>query len=359
MARCSAVVVGLLVCALAAPAQAQTPNPYTALVLDVAGEGVEGPIEKDVTAVIFDEVDRNPAYNLLKDKRESLEELLFSLGCEEPTAECMSAIAEALEVERIIYARLVATDELHDLTVNVFDYANKRVVRRWSKRFTPDRDFRNYFAQQMQTFLGGKAPPPTPTRLRVSSNVTGAMVYVDGEQVGPVPWKSTQIVAGKKKVEVRADGYTYFEKEFELLEGEDRFYNAVLKPLSSVTPPVDPNQPPDFELRGRLITYGYVVIALGVASIGTGGVFGYLASENQDRYDRTVIERDAHDIRDRGVTQATTANILYGVGGVALISGGLLVVAGYSELEETEPEAGTADVIAGPDGFQVTWTVKW
>ncbi len=356
--RSAAAFLIVSVClGLALPAAAQTPNPYKALVLDVVGEGVEGPIEKEVSAIIWAEVDRNPAYDLVKDKRESLSDLLFALGCEEPTPECMGALAEALKVERIVYARLIATDELHDLTVNVFDYANKRVVRRWSKRFTPDREFATYFGQQMQTFLGGQAPPPTPTRLRISSNVSGALVYVDGVEVGPVPWRSTKITAGKKRVEVRAEGYTYFDKEFELLDGEDRFYNAVLKPLSSVVVPVDPNKVPDFELRGRLVTYGYVVLALGVASIGTGGVFGYLSSRSQERYDDTQIERKAHELRDQGVNQATTANVLYGLGGVAIISGGLLIVAGYAELEEAEEQGGSLS--AGPDGVSVSWTLTW
>jgi hypothetical protein len=353
------IVVSGLVFALAAPAAAQTPNPYKALVLDVVGEGVEEPIEKEVSAVIWAEVDRNPAYNLVKDKRESLSDLLFALGCEEPTAECMSALAEALKVERIIYARLIATDELHDLTVNVFDYANKRVVRRWSKRFTPDREFSIYFAQQMKTFLGGQAPPPTPTRLRVSSNVSGALVYVDGKEMGPVPWRSTKISAGKKRVEVRAEGYTYFDKQFELLEGEDRFYNAVLKPLSSVVIPKNPNEVPDFELRGRLVTYGYVVLALGAAAVGTGGVFGYLSQRSEDRFEKTQIESKAQKLRDDGVNQATTANILYGLGGVAIISGGLLVIAGFAELEEAEAQAEGAALLAGPDTLGVTWTLSW
>ena len=359
MGRALAVFLGFGIVAAASAANAQSPNPYKALVLDVAGEGVEGPVAAEVSAVIRAEVDRNPAYALVKEKSDSLEDLLFGLGCEEPTAECMSVLAEALEVERIIYARLIATDELHDLTVNVFDYANKRVVRRWSKRFTPDREFTVYFATQMQTFLGGQATPPTPTRLRVSSNVSGAMVYVDGVEVGPVPWRSARIAAGKKRVEVRAEGYTYFDKEFELLEGEDRFYNAVLKPLSSVVVQPDPNEVPDFELRGRLITYGYVVLGMGVAILGTGGIFGYMAQRSQDRYDATNIERDAHELRNRGVNQATTANVLYGVGGVALAAGGLLIVAGFAELDEGESDTGTASIVASPDGLGVRWTTAW
>ena len=52
------------------------------------------------------------------------------------------------------------------------------------------------------------------------------------------------------------------------------------------------------------------------------------------------------------------ANILYGVGGAAVVTGGLLIVAGFAELEEAQGEAG-ASILAGPDGVAVTWTASW
>jgi hypothetical protein len=334
------------------PVTAHAEGPFRTLVLDVAGEGVDPEVAAEVTDIIWAEVERNPAYVVHSKHRETLEDQLFAMACDEPTTECMTLLAEALGAERIVYARLIATDDLHDLTVNVFDLSGARVVRRWSKRFLPNRDFREYFSERMATFLGGGAPTPTVTQLRVSSNVKGAVVYIEGNAVGPVPWMSTEVAPGVMTIEVRAEGFTGFRQSVDLHEGEDRFYNAVLKPLASLAVPPDPTLPPEFSTDNRFVTYGTVVLGVGAATLGAGVAFGVVAQDNADEHASTLLERDARTLRDRSLAQAAAANVLYAVGAAALVTGGTLLIIGLGELEETG-QIGSLVILPGQVGVQI------
>lgn len=77
--------------------------------------------------------------------------------------------------------------------------------------------------------------------------------------------------------------------------------------------------------RPWLIT-GLVSIGLGVASIGTGAVFGTLALDDVDTFDASRNELVKLQARENAQDKALLADILYGVGGAAVIAGGVFII---------------------------------
>lgn len=65
----------------------------------------------------------------------------------------------------------------------------------------------------------------------------------------------------------------------------------------------------------------WITIAGGAAIVAGGGLMGYLARGNSDRAEDAPSGVAAQDFHDRARGQALTANILYGVGGAAIVTG--------------------------------------
>lgn len=67
-----------------------------------------------------------------------------------------------------------------------------------------------------------------PVRVVVRSNVPGSSLYVDGEQIGPVPYEGT-VPSGNRRLEVRAPGYDPYVAQVMLTPGaEARSFDVAL-----------------------------------------------------------------------------------------------------------------------------------
>jgi len=74
-------------------------------------------------------------------------------------------------------------------------------------------------------------------------------------------------------------------------------------------------------------TAAWVALGVGAAAIAGGAVMGTLASDRADRF-RDLDEENRQGLRDQGRTQALTADILFGVGAIAVGTGVVLMVIG-------------------------------
>lgn len=75
-----------------------------------------------------------------------------------------------------------------------------------------------------------------PVDIRVSANVPGAVLLVDGEEIGPVPFEGT-VPAGSHRIEVRADGYrAHTEQTVLQAGGEARLFDVQLVGEDELSP---------------------------------------------------------------------------------------------------------------------------
>lgn len=80
-------------------------------------------------------------------------------------------------------------------------------------------------------------------KIRVTANVEGATVTIDGERAGAPP--VTKIVAiGEHRVEVSKEGHATATKSFTLAGGDAVSFDAALTPHAATPPPRDPVVPP-------------------------------------------------------------------------------------------------------------------
>ena len=132
-------------------------------------------------------------------------------------------------------------------------------------------------------------------------------------------------------------------------------------PVEKLPPEPTPLPPPAVERRsggGGLRMAGWIAIATGVALGGTGGYFAWVASDRSAQLSEVFDqgrpwEPRYDDLYDEGRAAQRNARILLAGGGVAVITGGVLLVLGRRH------SSGSVDVAATGGGAAVSWTCAW
>ncbi|MEO1271478.1 MAG: PEGA domain-containing protein [Myxococcota bacterium] len=324
--------------------------------LNVIGEGVSEELAREVTRVLKQETARNPSHVLVQQEDIALLESLFLFGCESPTPDCMTQLAESLEADRLVYGRLVEVDGLYDIEINIFDRQEGREVSKWNKRFTANANVVGFFTREMEIFLGGRNPESAVV-LRVSANVPNALVTIDGKQAGRTPFFTDKLAEGRHSIEVSKEGYVPWSYEGNLTPGVPLNFKASLSVVTSGPPTddeQDPNEPPQptVDTTVQLRTLGWTSVGLGAASLVAGGVFGILVLQSERDVEDAEFLEDAQDIEERGERFASLANIFYATGGGLVLLGVILVLVDDNADESFSAFSPTGD--PGPRTIEVT-----
>lgn len=81
------------------------------------------------------------------------------------------------------------------------------------------------------------SPEPLYGTIEVVSNPSGAVVKVDGRQVGTTPFILNEVLIGDHRIEVSKDGYELYTAAFTLDHNQHLFLNYILKKEAKVTLP--------------------------------------------------------------------------------------------------------------------------
>jgi len=192
-------------------------------------------------------------------------------------------------------------------------------------------------------------PRLSTLRIDVAGHVDGLVVHRDDEVVDPAVWgTAVPVDPGTYTLRAEAPGFTPWQLRIAVggnaehktaqvpaLEREPVAAAPVEPPPPATTPP--PVVPPPAEVAEQHVTYATirrsrtwsatrgVSIGFGIAAVGalgTGVYFGVQAKDLQDRADQRCplpVCADPEGLRDNAQarTDATRANILYGVAGAS------------------------------------------
>jgi hypothetical protein len=203
-------------------------------------------------------------------------------------------------------------------------------------------------------------------RVHIEGGEPGAQVTVNGQSVGSIPLRDAiPVSAGPVDIEVRAAGHLPALKTVNVAAGEYTRVPFTLQPVApprpqtrpvpapraALSPPVTPliapavgPDPLPTETqhdagRGRRIA-GIGVVAGGVAAIG-GGVAASVVGKN--KFDAigadAAADRPYNESNGNWKSYETAAAALYVVGGVAVVGGVVLYMAGRPRAEERRPPA--------------------
>ena len=183
--------------------------------------------------------------------------------------------------------------------------------------------------------------------LLVYSDPPGAEVRLDGKVLGHTPVHTT-LSPRRYQLTMALDGYQPEEREAVLTPEAAWVLDVVLRPASTpaprpaaaaVAPPAAPATAPDLKptaptaapvagkspgppippARARL--YTWIVTGVAVGAAGAGAWYGSEAKKTQDRLRDGTVHPDAASLAHSAQRKATTANVLYGISGAAVVGG--------------------------------------
>jgi len=167
--------------------------------------------------------------------------------------------------------------------------------------------------------------------LKLSVNVNGATVYIDGKKVGVTPLTSVvDVNEGQRTISVESTDHGTKQRVVRLAGGEEQAVTLDFEENKAAavaaTGPTG-SQAPAQEPHG--LGAGFWVTGIGALALGAGaGVTGYLALKTQDDRNQDlkrlgVTPGELNDSRDKAKTLALTTDIL---GGAAVVCAGIATV---------------------------------
>ncbi len=247
----------------------------------------------------------------------SVDELVVALSCKKVDVDCALKMAETVKADAVVVVGLGGS-KTRELTILMVQIRPERAIQKTGVAFKSEETLPAAAANAMRNILG----PIKPAVLEVVTTPPGAVVVVDGKEVGPSPFRQEVTGDGSRDVTVRLDGHQDRSTRVELRAGEVTHVELALQvvapaaaapakpapapakpaPSAKASPdpapqaastPVDPAAAPEgsepapssgggvlrYALSGALVAVGGLVGLVAVAALATGvslaGTYGY------------------------------------------------------------------------------------
>jgi tetratricopeptide (TPR) repeat protein len=193
-----------------------------------------------------------------------------------------------------------------------------------------------------------------PARIDILSTPDGAELTVDGVHDTQRTPAALELLAGQHTITASAPGYISSEKIITVNIGGRESLNFALDPLPSA--PVEPAPPvavaPASERHRKADALVWTATGVSAASFLTGGILGGLALSTKSDYDKRATEA----LADKGERQALFADVFFGVGAAAAITGVVLYFT--SDAPPAEPTLSIAPAL-GPQRASVVGSLRF
>lgn len=214
-----------------------------------------------------------------------------------------------------------------------------------------------------------------PTRVRLTTDPSGAQLSVDGQAQGISPL-TLELPPGPHQISALRPGYQQSEDTIEVSYGAENAFGLSLKAVpapepppfaGAPPPPTETTPPPPTTIRGTLTpikdpptrltpwawgAFGVAAAGAAVGTVFTLQTFSALDAEEQARADR-LTKREVEALQDKAINRALTANIGFGVAAAGLVSGVVLLILDPGDPDDAAPDETALTPIIGPRGVGV------
>ncbi|MEC9399056.1 MAG: PEGA domain-containing protein [Myxococcota bacterium] len=380
-------LLGSLSLVMLAPttAAAQQTQRSTA-VLNIEGSGIDAETTSTLTSIMRNEAQQT-MYQVVNTTAVNLSDIVVLLGCDASSVACLRQAAEQLEVQVLIYGIVTREGDSYRLRVEIFDNATQKVTHRLQKTVTDQDDIIFTYRRELEKFFGDLREEQLAASLTITSNVRGANVKLNGEDVGITPFERTGLSPGVYAIEVSKEGFTTWNTEIELAERADMRMRAPLQKKRSPVV-VDKGDTGDgsgtnnansgngstgtgnnlkstVEIpdNGTADTNwgGWSLLTVGAFSMAGSGVMALLfrgieRDIDQRNQDGSLDQEEYDSLIQRGESYELSHKILLGVGAAGMVGGTVWLLVGNerqsSELQRSDraPRARSLELRAAPGG---------
>jgi hypothetical protein len=352
----------LVLLGLAAPTRAADAEAGTVVLGIEAVDPQDNGVANDITEALRQRVASSKGGPQLPGK--DLVEIKLVFSCSDEAPACLAQAAKSLGAAKLIFGNvkrsggeLVITLKQVDATRGVLDGSTVETI---SKRKGEPAALRALSAQWLAKLSGkGVGNAVATGTLVVRSNVTGAVISLDGAEVGVTGRRALSIEdvpAGKHEITVAKAGYATTSQEFTLgasqslplmltlpgggaqAQGGDGEGEAAPPPRRSARrdeAPADDDPTRTWERRGFWVGMGLAAVSYGVAT--KYGLDVRSINSDLDHFRNVTLSDDqkktVHDKLDEGNRAETRQWIFIGVGTAFAAAGGFLLYKGYLDKE--------------------------
>lgn len=178
-------------------------------------------------------------------------EVKLVYGCDRERPKCMAKIAKAMTVQKLVFGKVRRKGSAYIVVIKMLDMKNPRNLDTMSKRVrvrgASYPGVKNIAVNWINSLLGKSS---TGT-LRIKGKPLGALVIVDGKQVGPLTSSGMELSLspGSHRVTLQKDGFAKTSRTVTVRMGRTRTLRLRLK-ATAVTPrEVTPREDPGTTTR--------------------------------------------------------------------------------------------------------------
>ena len=217
------------------------------------------------------------------------------------------------------------------------------------------------------------------SQVKLTANVEGASVVVDGKKVDTTPLlQSLYLDAGKHLIRLEMDGYEDWEKEIILSRGEKASFDVHMKALEAepepepdpepepepepepdpepVSPEPDEGEPQPSKKRLRPAAF-YTVLGITLGTLVFSGITGATAlAKRAEFYDKYRDDHDIDKFIDEAMRFALVTDILWGVAGAGIVT--MIILGVYTDFSKKKEHAFLLGPTIGPDGAGLVLEIK-
>jgi hypothetical protein len=340
-----------------------------------AAAGAPDQVAVAVTDTLRQRVASTSGYRLVQGR--DLVEVKLVFSCPDEAPACMTQAAQSIGSSKIIFGNVqpVGTDA-YLVTLKLLD-AERGVVETWiSEQITKAQTNSVALRVPVQKWFATLVGQSSPGAIKVTGGVVGATVSIDGVQAGLLAADGLTIAgvaAGPHQLAVIKAGYEKAERAVTLASGGLEKVVIQMKPIEvpgaapEAAPTAEPAVPaatesepspaPQAPNQGSRVG-AWALLGLGMVSVGLGGYFSYkvtAVNSTLDPYRRYPCPSSAgvnagvqacdtsgkyrpldsnesafaQSEQNTGNTYAKLQWVGYGVGGVLLVTSGVLFYRGY------------------------------
>ncbi len=195
--------------------------------------------------------------------------------------------------------------------------------------------------QEIKLRFEPQAAPDSPGTLRVSTDVTGAQLLVDGKPAGALPTlRPLELAPGAYPLAVSVKGVVQWSGSVQIEPGE---LSEVAVPLKAKLA-AEQSESSGGDLMGMA---AFSLWGVGAGSLVAGAFFGLSAGEIEGDLDAQLTRGEVPNeaLIAQGESQALFANLFFGVGVAAIGAGVVLLLLDEGGGQEAQDEGAAAGVL--------------
>lgn len=177
----------------------------------------------------------------VSEREVTLTQMALAHGCDEPDPTCLEQMAQTLTAERILYGDVRRTNvgQTYDFSVNLhlFNATTNQIENTVTDTIPGVRRDIDDLREPARRYVAALSGAPRAGTLRVTVNVPGAEVFVDGESVGTADEEGRLVIdavqAGSRSVRVVAPGHQSFTSTVSVEAYGEASFEAELQAGSS------------------------------------------------------------------------------------------------------------------------------